>query len=670
MATSIPPHNLGEVIDATIALMDNPELEIEDLMQYVPAPDYPTAGIVLGRAAIRQAYKTGRGGAIIRAKTDIEELPNGRCRIIVTELPYQVNKARLIENIADQVKDKRLEGISDIKDESDRSGLRVVIDVKKDSNAQVVLNTLFKQTQLQISNSMILLALVNGTPRVLNLKQILEYYILHQEEVITRRTSFDLEKAQEREHILQGLAIALAEIDEVVHIIKSALDNQDAMDKLMARFLLSDKQATAILDMRLRRLCSLEVEKIAEELEAKKQEIANYLEILGDIGKVRDIVKEELLGVKETYNTPRRSEVSYDYSELNIADLIEKEDIIISMTHGGYVKRQPVDEYRSQHRGGKGITGHKTKEEDFVENIFTTSTHDDLMFFTNLGKVYSIKGYEVPEASRTARGRAIVNILQLDPGEKVTTLLPMKENEEGYLMLATRKGLIKKTSLTEFESIRRTGKKAIKLTEDDELIAAIVTGGKDELLLASHDGKCIRFKEEDVRAMGRDTQGVKSMKLKDDDYVVDMVLVDEAQEVLTISEFGFGKRSSPDDYRTQGRAGQGVKAGVFNEQTGKLVNLKMVSEENDIMMIADNGTIIRIKADEVRKIGRDTKGVKVMNIKDSGLITSIAIVPHEEIEEEVELDENGNPIVEGSEVVEIDGAQETTVAEENQQDGE
>lgn len=670
MATSIPPHNLGEVIDATIALMDNPELEIEDLMQYVPAPDYPTAGIVLGRAAIRQAYKTGRGGAIIRAKTDIEELPNGRCRIIVTELPYQVNKARLIENIADQVKDKRLEGISDIKDESDRSGLRVVIDVKKDSNAQVVLNTLFKQTQLQISNSMILLALVNGTPRVLNLKQILEYYILHQEEVITRRTSFDLEKAQEREHVLQGLAIALAEIDEVVHIIKSALDNQDAMDKLMARFLLSDKQATAILDMRLRRLCSLEVEKIAEELEAKKQEIANYLEILGDIGKVRDIVKEELLGVKETYNTPRRSEVSYDYSELNIADLIEKEDIIISMTHGGYVKRQPVDEYRSQHRGGKGITGHKTKEEDFVENIFTTSTHDDLMFFTNLGKVYSIKGYEVPEASRTARGRAIVNILQLDPGEKVTTLLPMKENEEGYLMLATRKGLIKKTSLTEFESIRRTGKKAIKLTEDDELIAAIVTGGKDELLLASHDGKCIRFKEEDVRAMGRDTQGVKSMKLKDDDYVVDMVLVDEAQEVLTISEFGFGKRSSPDDYRTQGRAGQGVKAGVFNEQTGKLVNLKMVSEENDIMMIADNGTIIRIKADEVRKIGRDTKGVKVMNIKDSGLITSIAIVPHEEIEEEVELDENGNPIVEGSEVVEIDGAQETTVAEENQQDGE
>ncbi|MEG2453996.1 MAG: DNA gyrase subunit A, partial [Clostridia bacterium] len=661
MATSIPPHNLNEVIDATIALMENPSLEVDDLIQFIPAPDYPTAGIVLGRAAIRQAYRTGRGGAIIRAKCEIEEHTNGRTRIVVTELPYQVNKARLIENIADQVKDKRIEGISDIKEESDRSGLRIVIDIKKDANAQVVLNTLYKQTQLQITNSMILLALVEGTPRILNLKQILEYYIQHQESVISRRTRFELEKAEEREHILKGLAIALADIDEVIQIIKTSVDNQDAMDKLMNRFELSDKQATAILDMRLRRLSSLEVEKINDELQQKENEIVNYKEILGDISLVNGIVKKELLEIRDIYGTPRKSEVSYDYSEINIADLIEREEIVVSMTHGGYVKRQPVSEYKSQHRGGKGISGHKTKDEDFVENIFTTSTHDDLMFFTNLGKVYSIKGYEVPEASRISRGRAIVNILQLDQGEKVTTLLPLAEGAEGYLMLATKHGLIKKTALSEFDSIRRSGKKSIRLVDDDELIAAIVTKGDEELIMASNEGKCIRFREEDVRAMGRDAQGVRSIKLAKGDHVVDMAVVNPEQEVLTISTNGFGKRSSPDDYRTQGRAGQGVKAGVFTDETGKLVNLKMISPDNDIMMIADNGIIIRVWAMEIRKIGRDTKGVKVMNLKDEGQIMSVAVVPHEEIVDEVEGDES---VVETGESVEKEISEEKqTIAE-------
>lgn len=667
MATSIPPHNLGEVIDATIALMENPDMTSEELMAFIPAPDFPTAGIVLGRAAIRQAYTTGHGSCIIRARTDIEEMANGRTRIIVTELPYQVNKAKLIENIADQVKDKRLDGISDIKEESDRHGMRIVIDIKKDHNAQVVLNTLFKQTQMQISYSMIMLALIDGRPKILSLKEILDAYIKHQEDVITRRTRFDLEKAEEREHILKGLAIALANIDEVIKTIKESEDNDDAMNKLMSRFELSDRQATAILEMRLRRLSHLEVEKIEEELANKKVEIANYRDILADINKIIGIVKNEMLEIKNTYNTPRRSEVSYDYTEINIADLIAKEDIVVSMTYGGYVKRMPVAEYRAQHRGGVGITAHKTKEEDFVVNLFTTSTHDDIMFFTNFGKVYRIKGYEIPEASRTSRGRAAINILQLDPGEKVATILPLVEGDNGYLMLATRQGLIKKTAFTEFDNIRKTGKKAIKLVEGDELIAAIAIKGDEELIMASHEGKCIRFREADVRAMGRDCQGVRSMRLNKGDYVVDMALVEDGKEVLTISEKGYGKRSDPSDYRVQGRAGMGVKAGVFNDETGKLNSLKMLSSDNDVMLITAEGIIIRIKAEEIRKIGRDTKGVKVMNIKDKNMITSVAVVPHEEDDEATKFDEEGNPIIEDTEDAESakSGADETREAEDD-----
>lgn len=637
MATSIPPHNLGEVIDATVALIDNPDLEVEDLMEFVPGPDFPTGATILGRAAIRQAYKTGRGGCVIRAKCDIEEKENGRESLVFTEIPYQVNKARLIENIADQVKDKRLEGISDIKEESDRHGMRIVIDVKKDANAQVVLNNLYKQTQLQINYSMIMLALVDGTPRILNLKEILAAYIKHQEDVVTRRTRFDLERAQEREHILKGLAIAEANIDEVIQIIKTASDRVDAQAKLIERFLLSDAQANAILEMRVYRLTALEVDKINAELEDKEREIADYQDILANIGRVNEIIKTEMLDIKARYNTPRLSEISYDYSEINIEDLIEKEDIVVTLTHGGYIKRMPVTEYQSQHRGGMGVTAHKTKEDDFVETMFTTSTHDDLMFFTNMGKVYRMKGYEVPEAARMGRGRAVVNLLQLEQGEKVTTLLPVVKddvNDDCFLMLATRNGLIKKTSLTEFVNIRRTGKKAIKLLDDDELIAAIITKGDDELIMASRDGKCIRFAEKDVRAMGRDAQGVKSIKLNDGDYVVDMALVQDGMEVLTVSAGGYGKRTSPDEYRCQGRAGKGIKAGVFNEKTGKLVGLKMIDPAHDIMMITDSGTIVRVHAEEISCIGRDTQGVRVMRIKGAGEIVSIVTTPHEDDEPE------------------------------------
>lgn len=637
MATSIPPHNLGEVIDATVALIDNPDLEVEDLMEFVPGPDFPTGATILGRAAIRQAYKTGRGGCVIRAKCDIEEKENGRESLVFTEIPYQVNKARLIENIADQVKDKRLEGISDIKEESDRHGMRIVIDVKKDANAQVVLNNLYKQTQLQINYSMIMLALVDGTPRILNLKEILAAYIKHQEDVVTRRTRFDLERAQEREHILKGLAIAEANIDEVIQIIKTASDRVDAQAKLIERFLLSDAQANAILEMRVYRLTALEVDKINAELEDKEREIADYQDILANIGRVNEIIKTEMLDIKARYNTPRLSEISYDYSEINIEDLIEKEDIVVTLTHGGYIKRMPVAEYQSQHRGGMGVTAHKTKEDDFVETMFTTSTHDDLMFFTNMGKVYRLKGYEVPEAARMGRGRAVVNLLQLEQGEKVTTLLPVVKddvNDDCFLMLATRNGLIKKTSLTEFVNIRRTGKKAIKLLDDDELIAAIITKGDDELIMASRDGKCIRFAEKDVRAMGRDAQGVKSIKLNDGDYVVDMALVQDGMEVLTVSAGGYGKRTSPDEYRCQGRAGKGIKAGVFNEKTGKLVGLKMIDPAHDIMMITDSGTIVRVHAEEISCIGRDTQGVRVMRIKGAGEIVSIVTTPHEDDEPE------------------------------------
>lgn len=635
MATNIPPHNLNEVIDGVIALIEEPEIDIEDLIKLVPAPDYPTGGIIMGRNAIKNAYRTGRGSVIVRARTEIEELDNGKSRIIITELPYQVNKAKLIENIAELVKDKRIEGISDIKEESDRQGMRVVVEVKRDANAQVVLNMLFKHTSLQVSNGIIMLALANGQPKILNLKEILYFYLMHQKEVIVRRVKFDLEKAQEREHILQGLVIALADVDEVIRIIKTSKDKSDANNKLCEKYLLSEKQANAILELRLQRLTSMEVEKIKEELKVLEDLISSLKNILLDDVKVLDIIKTELLEIKEKYGYERRTEISIDYGDINIADLIEVEDVIISLTHFGYVKRQPLSEYRSQRRGGVGTISHKTKEEDFVENMFITSTHDDLLFFTNQGKVYCKKAYEIPEASKQSKGRAIVNLLQLDEGESVNTVIKLEEEANGYLIMATQNGLIKKTSLEEFKRINKSGKIAIKLVEEDKLIGVSIVNENEEILIASHKGKCIRFKEDDVRPMGRDTQGVRSLKLNKEDFVVDMAIIKEGSQIITISENGYGKRSDPKDYRLQIRGGKGIKAGVFNAKTGNLVNLKQVTEEDDVMIISDNGTIIRLNATDISLIGRDTQGVRVMKIKDdSNKVVCVSIAPKEEEEEE------------------------------------
>ncbi|MDR2047521.1 MAG: DNA gyrase subunit A [Clostridiales bacterium] len=653
MATSIPPHNLSEVIDATVALLDNPDAGADELMRFIPAPDFPTAGIILGRNAIKQAYKSGRGGCILRARTEIEELPNGRSRIIVSELPYQVNKANLIKNMADQVKEKKIDGISDIKEESDRKGMRIVIDIKRDASAQVVLNTLYKQTNMQISYSIILLALKDGTPKIMNLKEILESYIVHQKEIIIRRTRYELEKAEEREHILTGLRIALANIDEVVKIIKESKDRAASAERLIERFLLTEKQANAILEMRLYRLTSLEVEKLQAELDEIRAAIEEYKSILASPEKVIAIIKGELLEIKERYGEERRSELSYDYEEISIGDLIDKEDVVISLTHFGYIKRISLSEYKAQKRGGTGITAHKPKEEDFVENMFITNTHDDLLFFTNRGKVYSIKGYEVPEAERTARGRAIVNILQLESGEKVTAFMPLKESDGGFLMLATKRGYIKKTPLSEFARIRKVGKIAVSLNEGDELISAQMTSGGDEIIIASESGQCIRFSENDVRSMGRDAQGVRSIRLAPDDNAVDMTAVKDGYEILTITANGFGKRSDPDDYRLQGRAGKGIKAGVFNEKTGKLVNLKLVSPDDDLMLIADTGIIIRVKAREISKIGRNTRGVKVMRIKDEGKVVSVAVAAPE-------VDERENPTEEKNGNLNENGAENST----------
>lgn len=636
MATNIPPHNLGEVIDGVVALIENPEIDIDELMKVIPAPDFPTRGLILGRNGIKQAYRTGRGSFIIRSRAEIEEYNNGtRHRIVITEIPYQVNKAKLIIQIADLVKNKRIEGISDIKEESDREGMRIVIDVKRDANPQVVLNSLYKHTQLQISFGVIMLALVNSVPKVLNLKEVLQHYLNFQQEVITRRTRYDLEKAQAKEHILNGLVIAQANIDEVIKIIKESADKEDAQTKLMAAFELTEKQTQAILEMRLQRLTGLEVEKLKQELADVQALIAELMSILSDNNKVLNIIKTDLLAIKAKYGVARKSEISVDYGDIDIGDLIPVEDVVISLTHGGYVKRMPISEYKSQHRGGKGIMAHTTKEEDFVENIFVTSTHDDLLCFSSYGRVYRIKAYEVPEANRTAKGRAIVNVLQISAEERITAIIPVKPETIGYLMMATKNGLIKKTNLTEFESIRKVGKIAIKLNESDELISVYITNGNNEIIIASSSGKCIRFNERGVRAMGRDTQGVKSMQLDSGEYIVDMSVIKPDSYMLTVSELGYGKRSSQEDYRVQGRSGKGIKAGVFNEQTGNLVNLKQVTDADDVMMIADDGTIIRMKASEISLIGRNTKGVRVMRVKENAKIVCVAVTPSEEAEEEL-----------------------------------
>ena len=704
MATNIPPHNLGEAIDGAIAVIDNPEITVDDLLKYIPAPDFPTGGIIMGRSGIRNAYRTGRGSIILRAKCEIEDFNNGtRQRIIVTELPYQVNKQKLIETIADYVKNKRLEGISNINDESDRHGMRIVIEIKKDANAQVVLNSLYKQTNLQVSDGIILLALVGTDPKILNIKEILTYFVDHQIDVIERRTRYDLARTREREHIVKGLVIALANIDEVIAIIKRSKDKDEATAQLKDAFLLDDKQCTAILEMRLQRLTSMEVDKLNEELRQLEATIADLEDILQKPERVRAIVRNDLEDIKNRYPTPRKTEISTDYADIGEADLIEREDVVISMTHTGYVKRIAMKECKAQRRGGKGVTAHKTKDDDFVENMFVCSTHDDLLFFSSLGKVYRIKAYEVPEASKGAtRGRAIVNLIQVDNGERITAVIPRKEivgeeleteidengnevvtdnevveqaiteneventtdnaenadsaDDGGYIMMATKFGLIKKTAMSEFNSIRKSGKIAISLVEGDELISVQLTTGDDEVLIGTHEGKCIRFSEKDVRKMGRGTQGVKSIVLSEGDYVIDMSVVKPDDTVITVSSNGYGKRCSVDEFRLQFRAGKGIKAGQFNEKTGYLVGIKPVREGEDIMMISDTGIAIRTSVNEISLIGRDTQGVKVMRL-DGAQISTIAITPHED-EEELPEGEEGDENADGE--VSAEGAETET----------
>ncbi len=672
MATNIPPHNLAEVIDGTIAMIDNPEITVDEVMEYIPAPDFPTGGVIMGRSGIRQAYRTGQGSIMIRSKCEIEEYGTGgnvRSRIIVTEIPYQVNKAMLIKTIADMVRDKRLEGISDIRDESDRDGMRIVIECKKEANAQVVLNTLYKKTKLQISDGIILLALVeNGTePKTLNIRDILYHYLNHQKEVITRRTRFDLNKTEERAHIIAGLVLALANVDEVIRIIKASADKNAAVEALTNAFELDEKQANAILEMRLQRLTSLEVEKLKDELTALQATIADLKDILANEWRIMQIIRNDLSEIKNKYPSPRKTEISVDYGNIDDEDLIDREDVVISLTHSGYIKRLPVAEYKAQGRGGRGITAHRPKDEDYVEKMFVSCTHDPILLFSSLGKVYSIKGYEIPEANRTARGRAVVNIVQLDPGEKIETVLPVTEDGEGYLVMATEKGLIKKTATSEFSRIPKNGKIAIRLLEGDRLISVQFTTGDDEIFIASRGGKCIRFHESDVRPTGRGTQGVRGMNLAKEDIVVDMLIVNPEQDLFTLTSLGYGKRSKFEDYRLQSRGGKGIKAGVFNEKTGELVNMKLVTDDNDVMIITTGGTIIRMHADTISCIGRATRGVRVMNVKDSLVATVDVTERDDEAEtqapEETAADLSPEDLIGETEVEEI----EEPVAEETEE---
>ena len=665
MATNIPPHNLAEVIDGTIAMIDNPEITVDELMEIIPAPDFPTGGIIMGRSGIKKAYRTGQGNIVIRSKCEIEEYGSGgntRSRIVVTEIPYQVNKAQLVKTIADMVNDKRIEGISDIRDESGRDGMRIVIEVKRDANAQVVLNTLYKKTNLQTSDGIILLALVeNGTePKTLNLREILYHYLNHQKEVITRRTRFDLNKTEERAHIIAGLVLALANVDEVIRIIKASADKNVAIKGLTEAFELDEKQANAILEMRLQRLTSLEVEKLNDELAALRATIEDLKDILANESRVLEIIRGDLTEIKSKYPSPRKSEISVDYGNIDDEDLIDREDVVITITHGGYIKRLPVEEYKAQGRGGKGITAHRPKDEDYVEKMFVCCTHDPILLFSSKGKVYSIKGYEIPEANRTARGRAIVNVVQLDQGEKIEAVLPVLEDGTGYLVMATEKGLIKKTHTDEFKRIAKNGKIAIKIQEDDRLIAVRFTTGEDEILVASRGGKCIRFSEKDVRPTGRGTQGVKAITLSKEDIVVDMLIIDPNFDLFTLTSLGYGKRSKIEDYRLQSRGGKGIKAGVFNEKTGYLVNLKAVNDDNDIMIITVGGTIIRMHADTISCIGRSTRGVRVMNVKGSEVAT--VDVTERDDEAEVEAPEETAADLSPEELAE--GADETEEIEE------
>ncbi len=626
MATNIPPHNLGEVIDGIVALIDNPDITIDELMEYIPGPDFPTGAQIMGVSGIRAAYHTGRGKLRVRARAEIEDWKDNRQRIIVTEIPYGVNKARLIEKIAELVHDKRVEGISDLRDESDRDGMRIVIELKRDVNGTIILNQLYKYTQLEDTFSVIMLALVNQTdPRVLNLKEVLVNYVDFQKEVIVRRTRYDKAKAEARAHILEGLTIALDNIDEVISIIRSSYN--DAKEKLIARFDFSDLQAQAILDMRLARLSGLEREKVENEYADIKALIEHLTEVLGSEQMVLDIIKEEITQIKDKFGDPRRTSIAPAADDIDIEDLIEEEDNIITLTHHGYIKRLAADVYKSQKRGGKGIIGMQTKEEDFVSNMFVSSTHAHIMFFTNTGRMYRLKAYEIPEASRTAKGTPVVNLLALEPGESISAVIPLREYEEGkYLLMCTKAGVIKKTDLMEYQNAPKAGKIAIRLDESDELIRVKLTEGTSDIFVASHMGKMIRFNEKDVRDMGRVSRGVRAMTLDDGDYVIGMDTECENGKMLVVSEYGFGKKTELSEYKCQSRGGKGTTTYKISDATGALAGMEIVTPDDDIMLITSEGIIIRMDSEDISTYGRVTKGVRLMRFADGVSIISIAKV--------------------------------------------
>ena len=630
MATNIPPHNLSEVVDGAIKVIDDDDVTNEDLMKIIKGPDFPTEGIILGREGIKDAYTTGRGKIAVRAEAEIEEMQGNKRRIVVSALPYQVNKARLIENIALLARDKRIEGISDIRDESDREHkVRIVIELKRDANAQVVLNQLYKNTQMQITFGVIMLALVNGEPKILTLKDCLLHYIDHRKTVVLRRTKFELDKAEARAHILEGLIIAIDNIDEVIQIIRSSYD--DAKERLMERFKLTEIQAQAILDMQLKRLSGLQREKLEEEYAELMKLIAHLKEILGSEKLVYDIIKEELLEMKKKFGDERKTKIVAAEGDIELDDLIKEEQVVIALTRFGYIKRAPIDTFKSQRRGGKGITGMTTRDQDFVKEIFTASSHDTLLFFTNKGKLYRLRGYEVPEAGRTAKGTAIVNLLSLDADEKVTAIMPIQNFADGkYLLFATKKGLIKKTALKEYDSSRKTGLQAINLKDEDEVIGVRLTDGEDNVVLVTRKGMCITFDEKDVRSVGRVSQGVIGMRLDSDDEVIGMesIIAKSSATLLAITENGFGKRTELDEYRVQIRGGKGVITYKITPKTGELVGIKIVNDDDDIMMITDTGTIIRLNVKEVSVLGRSTQGVTLMRTNE-GKVVSVEKITEE-----------------------------------------
>ncbi|WP_304195994.1 DNA gyrase subunit A [Peptostreptococcus stomatis] len=635
MATSIPPHNLGEVIDATVHYIDNRDCTTEDLMEHIAGPDFPTGAMIIGTEGIKEAYRTGRGKVRVRARAEIEELPKGKQQIVITEIPFQVNKSRLVERIADLVRDKKIEGISDLRDETNRHGIRVVIELKRDVNANIILNNLYKHSQLEETFSIINLAIVDKTPKVLNLKQYLECYVDHQKDVITRRTQFELKKAQARAHILEGLKIALDNIDRVISIIRGSENGQIAKEKLIEEFALSDIQAQAILDMRLQRLTGLERDKIDNEYKELMERITYLESILADENKLFGVIKDEMLAIKDKYADPRRTEIKPAEGEIALKDLYEEEEVAITLTHLGYIKRLPADTYKSQKRGGRGISALTTREEDFVTDLISTTTHSLMLFFTNRGRVYKLNAYEVPEGKRTSKGTAIVNLLQLNPGEKIARTISFntdsKENDDlKYLLFATKSGIVKKTPISDFKNINKSGLIAINLKDGDELIGVNRTSGEEDIILVTENGMSIRFNENDVRAMGRTATGVKGITLSKGDQVVSMDLISNGSDLLVVSEKGFGKRTETEEYRPQIRAGKGIKTYNINSKTGKLVGATLVNEDDEMMMINSNGVLIRIRVNEISIFGRVTSGVKLMKTDEEVEVVSIAKLKGEE----------------------------------------